>query len=465
MRGRRRIHNPDAAVATGPSARYPAPMLRLGTFRVDCTPPVGCGVDFGLGDRTTGMRDPLYMRGFVLEDGSSRCLLASMDWCGLTGAAHEAMRDALAEAAGAPRERTMVHCIHQHDAPLLAFEIEPLLGRETFPRPWWEGLVVSCAGAARECAGRLSPVGEVGHAETRLHGYASNRRILGADGRVRGMRFSRTRDRSLVEEPVGTIDPALRTLAFRGPAGRLEASMSFYATHPQVSNGRKLWSADAPGEAMRLLSECAPGAAHAFFTGPGGNVTAGKYTSPDDLEGNLLRFGGILADGIERNLAAMEWEKAGGIQWSAVSFPFPFREGLAERLGAELADPSVPEARKRAAAAVSASIAYPPNSTYVMNRLVLGSASVLFLSGEPFVEYQLMAQAMIPDRFLATVWNCPDNHLYLPLAAHFAEGGYETESFCLCDGRFEPRFREAARTLLLAVPRHGSALDATLPAP
>jgi len=90
----------------------------------------------------------------------------------------------------------------------------------------------------------------------------------------------------------------------------LIASLSFYATHPQVANGRKLYSADAPGEAMRLVAEHAPGAQHAFFTGPGGNVTAGKYSSRDDLEGNLRRFGKLLADGISLNLAACPWRTA-----------------------------------------------------------------------------------------------------------------------------------------------------------
>jgi hypothetical protein len=422
-------------------------MLTLSTFQIDGTPPQNSAADFGLGERTTGVRDPLYLRGFLLRGEQEACLVVSADWCGIVGSALEGLRSALATGAGLAPDRVVVHCVHQHDAPFLDFEIEPLLGVRTFPRDWWSRLLSSCEQSAREAARGGEAIDQVGHAETRLHGYASNRRILGSDGRVRGMRFSRCQDPDLVAAPVGVIDPALRTLAFRGPDGALRASMSFYATHPQVSNGRRIFSADAPGEAVRRVSaDCA--GRHAFFTGAGGNVTAGKYSSPTDLEGNLLRFGRVLGDGIARNLASMEWEAAPALAWREAAFPFPASPAKLRAVRATLADPKEPESRKRMAAPVLAAMEYPANASYRLSRLSLGSASLLFLPGEPFVEYQIHAQSLVPDRFLAVAANCGDDFYYLPTAAGFGQGGYEVESFCWCTPEIEARMHGALSNVL-----------------
>jgi hypothetical protein len=422
-------------------------MIALGTFRIDGTPPVGSGTGFGVGDATTGVRDPLFLRGFALVGERESCLVVSADWCGVMGSALASLRGALSHGAGVAPERVAIHCVHQHDAPLVDFEVETLLGTRTFPRDWWDALLVTCEKAAREAVAGARPVAEVGRAETRIRGYASNRRILGPDGRVRGMRFSRCSDQSLVAEPVGTIDPLLRTIAFRDSGGTPLASMSFYATHPQVSNGRQLYSADAPGEAVRLLSAHAPGR-HAFFTGTGGNVTAGRHSSATDLEGNLLRFGRLLADGMAHNLAAMRWEAAGDPGWRTASFPFPANPAKKEAVRATLARPSEPLGSRLIAGPVLGAMEDPANGTYRMSLLSLGEASVLFLPGEPFVEYQLHAQSLVPDRFLAVAANCGDDFLYLPTAAAFAQGGYEVESFCWCTPEIEGRMHAAMRSLL-----------------
>ena len=52
----------------------------------------------------------------------------------------------------------------------------------------------------------------------------------------------------------------------------------------------------------------------------------------------------------------------------------------------------------------------------------LGSADRLFAvvgPGEPFVEYQLFLQSLIPDSFFAVAANCSDNFIYLPTAVSF----------------------------------------------
>lgn len=423
-------------------------MLRLSTFTADCTPPVGYGIGFGTGERAEGVRDPLLLRGLVLDDGACRCLLASLDYCALMHRAYDELCTALASAAGCEPRRVRVHCIHQHDTPLLDLEIDASLGQETFPSAWWHEVTARCAAAARAACADFVEVAAVGHRETRLAGYAANRRILGEDGRVAGVRWSRCADPALRDAPTGVIDPLLRTLAFRGRDERLLASLSFYATHPQVSNGRRLYSADAPGEAVRRVSASCPGW-HAFFTGAGGNVTAGKFTAVADLEGNLLRFGARLAAGIEANLAGLQWETPGELAWREASFPFPAAGMDRERLRQDCRDEKRTAYERLLAAVLLSALEYPANQTYTVALLHLGSCRVLWLPGEPFVEHQLYAQSLQPDQFVALAANCSDNFLYLPTAAAFAQGGYEPTSFCWCTPAFEERLQQALRELLM----------------
>lgn len=423
-------------------------MLRLGTFTVDCTPPVGWGVGFGITGTTTGVRDPLLLRGFVLDDKDQRCLIATMDFCGLMNSAYDDLVRVLAKAVHAPEERVIIHCIHQHDAPLLNYEVETYLNGETYPRQWWTDGLEKWAQSAAECLDRMVEISSLGYNETRLHGYASNRRIPGSDGKIVGTRYSRCSDTSLRNKPVGIIDPMLRTVAFRNSSGEIAGSLSFYATHPQVSSGRNIYSADAPGEALNILEKRRGDGLHGFFTGAGGNVAAGKYSSATDLEGNLFKFGRILADGISINLSAMQWEDAGEWHWHSTEFPFPGQQMDKDKLLSQINDKSINHRERLRDAVLLTCLEYGKNLSYHLSLLKTGNIKMLFLPGEVFVEYQLYAQSLIPDEFLAVAGNCSDNFLYLPLAKHFEEGGYEVDLYCWCTMDFERRFKKALAGVL-----------------
>jgi hypothetical protein len=57
--------------------------------------------------------------------------------------------------------------------------------------------------------------------------------------------------------------------------------------------------------------------------------------------------------------------------------------------------------------------------------LDLGRAAVLHLPGEPFIEYQLKAQQLQPDRFVCVAGYGDGGPGYIPPAAAYLEGGYE----------------------------------------
>jgi hypothetical protein len=72
---------------------------------------------------------------------------------------------------------------------------------------------------------------------------------------------------------------------------------------------------------------------------------------------------------------------------------------------------------------------------------------MVFLPGEPFVEYQLLGQAAAKDSFVACVGYGDGGMGYIPTKAAFAEGGYEP-TVALAHPETEVDFSDAIRTLV-----------------
>jgi hypothetical protein len=58
--------------------------------------------------------------------------------------------------------------------------------------------------------------------------------------------------------------------------------------------------------------------------------------------------------------------------------------------------------------------------------LDLGSAQIVHLPGEPFIEYQLRAQGLRKDSFVCVAGYGDDGPGYIPPASAYFQGGYET---------------------------------------
>ena len=99
--------------------------LKLATFDLDATPPRGSRMTYDplkeAGELT------LRCRGLVLTGMDQPVVLCAVDWIGIANSAHDAFREALAEAAGTTPERVAVHALHQHDAPLADFAAAEIL--------------------------------------------------------------------------------------------------------------------------------------------------------------------------------------------------------------------------------------------------------------------------------------------------------------------------------------------------
>ena len=268
-----------AQVSVWSAAAPPSgPPVRLGTFDVDASPPIGSPLAY---DPTKAVETPLRCRGVVILGAERPLVLCAVDWIGISNGGNKLFRQRLAAAAGTTPDRVAVHTLHQHDAPWCDFSVDELLARYglggTFFDPAFaRGVIDRAADAVKQAASNAQTITHVGLGEGRVREVASNRRILGADGKVKYVRYTATKDPKIRACPEGVIDPLLKLVSFWA-GDHPVAVLTYYATHPQSYYRTGLANPDFPGLARNMRQE-ATAVPHIHFNGAGGNIAQGSIT-------------------------------------------------------------------------------------------------------------------------------------------------------------------------------------------
>jgi hypothetical protein len=419
------------ACFTGPLAAATMPQaegLRLAVFDVDVTPPVGSMMAYDpvKAQGELGLRG----RGVILLGAGEPIVLCAVDWIGISNEGHDVFRQRLAEAAGTTPQRVAVHTVHQHDAPECDFATERLLREHGLPLGPYEGtfaraVLERLAAAVRIALGESKLVTHLGLGQAPVREVASNRRILGPDGKVRATRWTATPDPALRAEPEGTIDPIVSLVSFWN-GGQPLAVLSYYACHPQSYYRTGVANPDFPGIARFLRQQQVPDALHVHFNGAGGNLGAGKYN--DGSHPNRWVLAQRLADGMRRAWEATEKSPlaAKDVGWKVVPVALPPAAHLKEdELEAALRG-SDKNLQSGAAAELVWLRRCQAGHRVELSCLRLGPARLLHLPGELFVEYQLAAKGMRRDLFVAMAAYGDYGSGYIGTASAYEQGGYET---------------------------------------
>ncbi len=416
------------ALAGSVSVAWAAEPLRLATFDVDATPPVGNVMAYDPVVRLDELT--LRCRGIVLLGAGEPIVLCAVDWIGIANEANDAFRDALAQAAGTTRSRVAVHTLHQHDAPAFDLGAERNLKEANLPPGRWDSTFARSAMACAAEALRTSltsahPVTHVGWGTAKVLEVASNRRIPSPDGRIRAVRYTATKDPALRAEPEGVIDPDVNLVSFWS-TNRPVAVLSYYACHPQSYYRMGIPSPDFPGIARFVRGQAVPEALHVHFNGAGGNVGAGKYN--DGSRENRMALALRLADGMKRAWEATQKTplSAADVNWRVERVALPPGQHLDE---AKLRD-ELPKAKSVPFLGPADVLAFllraKAGHQTEIPCLTLGDVRLLHLPGELFVEYQLSAKAMRPDLNVAMAAYGDYGPAYIGTARAYEEGGYET---------------------------------------
>jgi len=409
--------------------------FRLATFSADVTPPIGHPLLGNLYQPAKSVADPLQAIGFVLTGSELPLVLVAIDWCEIRNDAYDRWREVLAEAAGTKRERVLVTSVHQHDAPLADLEAQRILDANNtrvkiIDFDFHEEMVQRVARALRESLASAQPVTHLGLGTARVEQVASNRRVDLPDGTFHYGRMSASAAR-YGDAPVGLIDPLLRTISFWNHDQPI-AALSAYATHPMSYYGGGEITSDFVGLARERRQADDPQVRQIYVSGCSGNITAGKYNDGARDKRPLLR------DRLYRAMAEA-WKNTRRQPLDEVGFRVvPLRleprvdSGYAvEDLQKLLTDPAQPAFRRAfAAKGLSWHKRADPGYRLDLPVIQLGPARIILLPGESYVEFQLLAQQLLPDAFVMAIGYGECAPGYIPTDKHFEEKDLNLNDWC-----------------------------------
>lgn len=402
--------------------------LKVGVFAVDASPAVGTPLAY---DPTKGVDHPLSCRGVVLLGSGKPIVLCAVDWIGIANDGQVAFRKGLAEAAGTTPDRVEVHTLHQHDAPRCDLTTDRLLAEKGINKEFYDSdlardVIARAAVAVRKAVADAKPVTHLGLGEAEVEKVASNRRIMGPNGKVTAVRYTACADPELRAKPVGTIDPMLKMISFWNGDEPIVA-LTYYATHPQSYYRTGLANPDFPGIARDQRQE-ATKVPHVHFDGAGGNIGAGKWN--DGSHENRQILADRVAEGMSRAWDATKKTPitSADVSWESVPTALPPAPHLDEaKLLAVVNDDSKPSKARDAAACDLVWLRRCLAGEKInITCLSLGKARILHMPGELFVEYQLAAQKLRPDLFVAMAAYGDYAPGYIGTEIAYSQGGYET---------------------------------------
>jgi len=436
--------------------------FRVGTFEVDASPRIGSMLAY---DIATGIQSPLSCRGVVLLTDEKPIVLCAVDWLGLSNEGLQFFKQELAAAANTGPERIAVHALHQHDAPACDFTLEKMLREVGVPNVPFDSessrlVIKNAAIAVKEAIANAKRVTHLGTSQAPVHLVASNRRIMGPDGKVLHVRWSATKAPDVQAFPEGLIDPNLKMVSFWNEEEPV-AVLTYYATHPQSYYRTGLANPDFPGMARNQAQELA-GVPHIHFNGAGGNITAGKYNDGEMSKRQVLAD--RMLGAFRRAFKAIKKQPiaASQVGWRIEPVLLPpgkqYIDGkpdasdqeIETELLMQLTDPkrATPD-RYTIASKISFLRRFRSKKAIDISCLELADTRILNMPGELFIEYQLAAQAMRPGCFVCMAAYGEYSPRYIGTATSYNEGGYETSSTASMVGvEAEPILVQALSRLL-----------------
>src|SRR5687767_6322685 len=174
------------AVATTAAAAE----VRIAPFQADVTPPIGAPLCDALVPPADKIDDPLLARGIVILGAGKPIVLCAVDWVGIGNGGYDAWRETLARAAGTTADRVAVHCLHQHDAPGMDTDAEEMLAQrglsgKLYHVAFAREAIQRVTSAIEESVAKARRVTHVGIGKGIVKEVASNRRVMGPDGKVK----------------------------------------------------------------------------------------------------------------------------------------------------------------------------------------------------------------------------------------------------------------------------------------
>jgi hypothetical protein len=152
-----------------------------------------------------------------------------------------------------------------------------------------------------------------------------------------------------------------------------------------------------------------------------GKYNDGSRQCRKDLAERLLA-------GMRASIAATQWSAPGDVRWRTTVVSLPPRDDPGFSLADSLAclhDPAARPATRSCMGAERAAYHRRANRPIVLSSLQIGKVFVVCLPGEPMIDFQLFAQRLKPQAFVAVAGYGDCGTGYICPQRAYREGGYE----------------------------------------
>lgn len=289
--------------------------FRAGAAQVAITPPAGAPMAGYYHARgAEGTLDDLHAKALVLDDGSTKVALITLDLISTTFTLTREARAQVEKLTGIPQGNVMISATHAHTGPELAdrgarsgIATETAIGANDTTTTYTASLPEKIAQAVQRAVQNLTNT-TISAATGRCDSIAFNRRFYMKDGSVAWNPGKLNQD---ITMPAGATDPEVGVVLFEPPhKTQLVPAYATYinfAMHPDTVGGAQ-FSADYPGALSRRMSEYhGTNCVTVFANGTCGNLNHIDVNWPrqQSTRAEAERLGTILAASVflaEKNL-------------------------------------------------------------------------------------------------------------------------------------------------------------------
>ena len=423
-------------------AQEEAKVFQAGVSTSNITPWFGTSLAGSMTDRTARVvSDDLYVRSFVLDDGSNLLSISLVDCCMIERPVVDAAKERASAATGIPASNMLVAATHSHTAGTCAHVFQ------SDPDPEYTTFVSRRIADGITRAWQKRVPARIGWGSGSVPDEVFNRRWHLKEGTVREVPFGKNNDTVQMNpprasenliKPAGPTDPEVAILALKTVDGKPLGLLANYSLH--YVGGVPGVSGDYFGVFANRIADLL--GADDDFVASMSNGTSGDINNVNFAVPGIKRASGEQMHLVGNKVAAevlraynyiefQDWVPLKAVQKEVtlgIRKPTPEEvvEAKAILAKAQSENRALNSFREYYANCTVDLSEYPDTDDLILQALQIGDLGIAAIPCETFVEIGLAIKAKTPFEKSFTIELANGYNGYLPTEAQHALGGYET---------------------------------------
>jgi len=422
------------------------PVFKAGAATSNITPPLGLSIAGAMHEfKGTHIHDELHARCLVLDDGTLRLVVLTVDSCLVPREIFDKAKALIQSELGIPPENVLMAATHTHSAPAAtrAFQSSP-------DQSYLDFMVRRIVDGVHRAVHNLEPA-RIGWGTGQEPSLVFNRRWRMKEGGIPPDPFGRSTDQVrmnppradvLLDRPSGPTDPEVVVVSIQSVSGRPLAVLANYSLHYVGGVGPGDVSADYFGAFAEIIEDSLgaqrqdPPFVAILSNGTSGNINNIDFTRPGEEQPpyeQIRKVAGTLAQEVMKVLAGIsyrDWVSLASRQTEislGVRKPTPEEVTLAKAVVQEVPVGQQLMSFPQIYAGETLALAeYPEQVPLILQAFRIGELGIAAIPCEVFVETGLQIKAESPLKPTFTMELANGYNGYLPTPEQHRLGGYET---------------------------------------